>query len=303
MLMKYQLGLNAEQVEFDLLNKFNGIGMIRSEYVFRLYDEYITLKSCQEKLFEYIENLCKSTKNDIWYRTSDLIVDEIDVLGGCDHFLLEHDYILGLRGVRRGLKYIDTFVIELSIIAELSKKYDNLNILFSYIKDIDELKRCKKLLKNLGYKNKIGVMAEIPSVIICINDFLESGVNNITIGVNDLTTLVLGTYRTSGYHNINHEAVLAAIKYCKMQCLKYNVQLSVAGVLNKEFIKNCHSMNIDNVIINYSQVHELLDFPLAELPYYTQLNEIKAKTKKQRNLLELELMKKKVKNAKEEYSR
>ena len=62
-------------------------------------------------------------------------------------------------------------------------------------------------------------------------------------------------------------------------------------------------MNIDNVIINYSQVHELLDFPLAELPYYTQLKEIKAKTKKQRNLLELELMKKKVKNAKEEYSR
>ena len=294
--MRYQLGLNAEIADTKLLKDFSGVGMIRSEYIFRFYDQYITLESCRKKVYDYLEDLCKSTKEQIWYRISDLIVDEVNVLEGCDRIIEEHDYILGLRGIRRGLRFTDTFKLEMEIISRLSNKYSNLNILISYIKDVDEFYECKCILDALGFKNKIGIMAEIPSVLFCLEDFIEAGVSNVTIGLNDLTSLVLGTYRTSGYHDINHKSVIEVIRFCKNICSKYKIPLSVAGILNKEFLRNCDAIGVDFAIINYSQLQELLNYSKEDLPYYDQMKKIKEKTKNQRKIRELNEMRKKIKS-------
>ena len=131
---------------------------------------------------------------------------------GADHVLYEHDYILGLRGVRRGLKYVSPFMDELKTVSQVSLTKCNLNLLFSYIKDTKELEQCLRLLEKSNFQNKFGIMAEIPSTIICLEDFLRLGVSNVTVGINDLTTLLLGAYRTSEYYNCNHIAVYKAIE-------------------------------------------------------------------------------------------
>ena len=122
-------------------------------------------------------------------------------------------------------------------------------------------------------------MAEIPSAIINLKDFIDLGISNVTIGVNDLTTLVLGTYRTSGYHDCNHKAVLKCIEKCVDLTKNTDVCVSVGGIVNKELMKNCEKMGVDYFIVNYPLLNEIINTPLEKLEYINQLAEIKKKTK------------------------
>lgn len=281
--MKYLLGLHAEPLHDRIDNRLEGVGMIRSEYLCRTIEEYFPLQSCCEYISSYVENICNIfSSSDVWYRTAELIAPEVNVLKGADHILEEKHYILGLRGVRRGVKYPDTYLLELDTISKLSKEKSNLNILFPFIKDVGELEVCLELLSKVGFKNKYGIMAEIPSTIIMIDDFLNLGVSNITIGVNDLTTFVLGTYRGSEYHDCTHPAVIKLIEKIISKAKKKNVQVNVAGNVNNELCKICEEIGVDNFIVNYPLLPDILGVPATDLPYVNQLKEIKILTKLRR---------------------
>lgn len=291
--MQYRIGLAAEPITENPSEVLNGVGMIRGEYLCRIIEEYYTLESCRSYIKKYLEEICKLYRGkEVWYRNSDFIVEEVNVLDGADHILKEHTSILGLRGTRRGLKYKDVFKIELEIVAELSKKYKNLNILFSYIKDVEELDKCIKLLNELGFENKYGIMAEIPSVIMDLDSFAQRGVSNITVGVNDLTTLMLGTFRGSEHHDCNHPIILKSIKKCVEVAKLYNIEVSVGGIVNKKLLNECEKMGVDYFIINYPLLNQILDVPIDKLEYLNQLSDIKKITKSKRNIEKIKEYKK-----------
>lgn len=292
--MKFRLGLNAERKDIKIDSRLEGVGMIRSEYPCRLIEEYFTLQSCRDYVYNYVKYVCETYYPDeVWYRNADFIVQEINVLKGADVYLNEYFYMHGLRGVRRGLKFRETFKLELQIIAELSKEFKNLNILLSFIKDPEEFRLCLKILNDLGFQNKIGIMAEIPSSILLLEEFFKLGVQNVTIGVNDLTSMLLGTYRNSEYHDCNHPAVLKAINHCVTCGKKAGVEISVGGIINKTLVKNCEDMGVDWCIVNYSQLPEILDIPAEALGDFNQLNEIKILTKSKRAQIDHEKITKK----------
>ena len=281
--MKYLLGLHGETIQTRIDERLNGVGMIRSEYLCRKIEEYFTLESCCNYVRAYVDNVCSVfDNNDVWYRTAELIVPEVNVLRGADYILDEKHYILGLRGVRRGIKYPNTFYLELANMAKLSRYRKNLHILFPFIKDAKELETCIDLLIQVGFENKYGIMAEIPSTIICIDDFLSLGISNITIGVNDLTTFVLGTYRGSGYHDCTHPAVVKMIETVIDKAKSKNVQVNVAGNVNIELCKICESIGVDNFVVNYPLLPDILNIPPQNLPDMNLLKDIKALTKKRR---------------------
>lgn len=284
--MKYLLGLEAEPITDRVNDKFTGVGMIRSEYLCRVIEEYFPLQTCRDFVYEYVDNICQLfSDGDVWYRTAELIVQEVNVLKGADEILKEKHYVLGLRGVRRDLKYPDTFLLELGNIAKLAQKRPNLNVLFPYIKDAKELEKCLELLHQVNFANKYGIMAEIPSTIITLEDFLSQGISNVTIGVNDLTSLTLGTYRESGYHDCTHPAVVKSIETVIEKVRKYGQKgtvVNVAGMVNKELCKICEQLGVDNFIVNYPLIPNVLGVEPATLPHINKLKEIKALTKKRR---------------------
>ena len=49
------LGLNCEKVSKKLSSDFAGVGLIRSEYLCRNIEEYVTLKSCRDYIYNYVE--------------------------------------------------------------------------------------------------------------------------------------------------------------------------------------------------------------------------------------------------------
>lgn len=284
--MKYLIGLEAEPITDKVNDNFTGVGMIRSEYLCRIIEEYFPLPSCREFIYKYVDNICQVfADGDVWYRTAELITPEINVLKGADDVFEEKHYLMGLRGVRRDLKYPETFMLELDNIAKLSQKHSNLNVLFPYIKDALELEKCLAMLHKVNFANRYGIMAEIPSTIITLEDFLTQGISNVTIGVNDLTSLLLGTYRESGYHDCTHPAVIKSIETVIDKVRKYGQKgtvVNVAGTVNKKLSEICEKLGVDNFIVNYPLIPEVFGVEPATLPYINQLKEIKALTKKRR---------------------
>lgn len=278
--MNLLLALNGEQIHEIPHPQIKGVGMIRSEYICRSREEYITVPSCREYIATYLKRICDMFyPNEVWYRTTEFVVPEVNVLRGCDYSLDEKHYLMGLRGTRRGLKYPEAFQMELDSIARVSQECHNLNVLFPYIKDPKELEQCLKLLDKSKFKGKYGIMAEIPSTIVLIEDFIKLGINNITIGTNDLTSLTLGTYRGSEYHDHTHPAIVELMKKCVHAGVNNNIPVSVAGYLTKDLRLICEDIGVTNLIIHYPELNKILDVPLEHLPYVNLVNDIKKLTK------------------------
>lgn len=293
--MKCMLGLSAEPITDRVNEKFCGVGMIRSEYLCREIEQYVTIESCRKHIYDYVSRVCELFYPDpVWYRTSEFVTPEANVLQGNEEFIEEKHYVIGLRGIRRGLKYKESLELELQIISELSKKFSNLNILFSYIKDINELTECIKLLENGGFKNKYGVMVEIPSVVFSIDDFIACGVSNLTIGMNDLTMLMLGTYRGSEYHDFLHPTMRETIKFIAKKGKENNVMVNVGGYLTPELYEFCKEADVDNVIINYNVIPKVFNVSENFYPYINHVSKIKKITKTRINNLEIQTWKEKL---------
>lgn len=250
--MKYKISLSAEKIDQDLIRMFDGVGMIRSEYILRKNKMYITKIEMQKIVRDYVEGVAKSfAPKDVWYRTIEMSVNDINKLEGVDKKLYEVDFMAGSRGIRRSLKYPRTFKKELSIISDLSKNYTNLHILLPFIFDVKELKATKKILDELNYKNKVGIMAEIPSTILCLDDFCKAGIDNITVGLNDLTEFTLASARDQRIYteNRNHPAVIKMISSVSEIGKKYQIETVLGGDINKTMVELAKELNFDAISV------------------------------------------------------
>lgn len=279
--MNYEIALNGEKppVVGDYVD---GVGMIRSEYLLRSIESYITTEKAKKHIEEYVSKVCEYyQEKPVWYRTSELVTPEVNVLQGADVVFEEKHYTLGMRGVRRGLKYKETYNIELQIISMLSRKYKNLNILLPYIKDVDELDEILQMLHENGFVGECGIMLEIPSVFIMLEEFLKRKISNITIGINDLTMLTLGAYRGSKYHDPCHPSIIKIIRdtVSIVKAYSSDIQVNVAGYISKEFAEAVKEINIDNLIVHYKDMPKICNLPEDLFPDMGLVSDVKKLTK------------------------
>ena len=71
-----------------------------------------------------------------------------------------------------------------------------------FVRTVDELIHTKSLLEQYGLKRgedgfKLWMMAEVPSNVLLLDQFIDVGIDGVSIGSNDLTQLVLGVDRDS----------------------------------------------------------------------------------------------------------
>jgi phosphoenolpyruvate synthase/pyruvate phosphate dikinase len=278
--MKYQLGLSAEEIDSRVSPMFEGVGLLRGEYLCRKINKYVTLKESRDYIRDYVRRMAEMFAPDpVWYRTTEMEVAEVNVLEGADHIIEEKTTMLGYRGVRRAMLFKETFMLELGVIAEVAAEHPNLHILIPFISDISELVFVKECLAEVGFRNKLGIMAEIPSTLLCLEDFLKLGVDNVTVGMNDLTSLVLGAYRGSGLDQHLHPAVKKLLIHVREATLDYPVTLSVAGYIYSDLLKFIEEVGYDYAVVHYSKLEEVFGNKFKDLPYRENLQAIKLKTR------------------------
>ena len=102
--------------------------------------------------------------------------------------------------------------------------------------------------------------------------------DNFTIGINDLTTDLLGANRDNSSYSSNNIAVHKAISYITKKVHSFGKEITLAGYLNPELFEFAKSIGVDNINIHYNEIP--LFFPNQDALFFTEpYNNMKAKYK------------------------
>jgi len=247
------LGLNGDLPTDTTIGKFTSVGMIRSEAVCRKVGAYITDPSCQSTMISYLREITNLFQGkQVWYRLIEMETGEINILKGCDYSVKEKTQMLGLRGLRRGLTFPNTLEVELSVLAEVYQSHPNLGILLPYVTNSEEVEKFLELLNKNGLDRiQLGCMLEIPSICYQIKSLIRLGITYFVLGLNDLTSLILGSSRSVNTYNQGNEAVWEFISELVVRVKSFNQTLSIGGYLEAEHLAKASLLGIEDAIIHY----------------------------------------------------
>jgi len=225
------------------------------------------IKDYEELISKGIEGITKYFE-EIWVRTSDIRSDEFRNLEGSSEEV-EANPMLGMHGIRFGLKNPEILKAELKALKRASEKGTTIGILIPQLISIEELKKVKGYLSEINFQNaKLGVMIETPAAVQIIKEICEEKIDFVSFGTNDLTQYILAVDRgnklVQEIYNEMHPAVLHQIEYVIRVCKKYGVETSICGQAGskKEMAKFLIEKGIDSITINADVAKELGDYIL-----------------------------------------
>ena len=174
---------------------------------------------------------------EVIVRFSDFKTNEYRQLIGGELFeSLEENPMLGWRGASRYYdpRYQPAFEMECQAMKMVIEKFGlkNISVMVPFCRTPEEGKKVVKIIKKYLKETKIYVMAEIPSNVLLINEFLDI-FDGMSIGSNDLTQLVMGIDRDNAtiahIANENNEAVKKMIADIIRICRKRNKYVGICG--------------------------------------------------------------------------
>ena len=173
----------------------------------------------------------------VWVRTLDAPTDEFRNMEGGEGEPVEHNPMLGWRGIRRDLRSADQFRLQVEAFKRLwAAGYDNLGVMFPMVNHPDEFAKARAMMKEWGVDVEnatLGVMIEVPSSAILVEDFIRAGIRFASFGTNDLIQYTLAIDRNNEHvadmYQPKHPAVLRLIDYAINVCREHDVECSICG--------------------------------------------------------------------------
>ena len=224
----------------------DGIGLLRAEFMIAQIGvhpkKFIQDKKTHEFVGALKTDLTKFAEafypRPVVYRATDFRTNEYRNLKGGDRFEpVEPNPMLGFRGASRYIADPEVFELELRAIREVREKFPNLHLMIPFVRSVDQLKEVKKIIYGMGLRRsqnfQFWMMAELPVNVISIDEFIDVGIDGISIGTNDLTMLTLGTDRDNetvakAYDELN-PAVLWSLERLITTVAKRGITSSICG--------------------------------------------------------------------------
>ena len=235
----------AEKISHE---NVDGVGLLRAEFMMAgigIHPKKLIREGKKhvfvEKLAEDLEMFCKAfNPRPVVYRASDFKTNEYRALiGGREFEPEEPNPMLGYRGVYRYIHDPEVFELELDAIKTVRNKMGlkNLWLMLPFVRTVKELEEVKKLINLSGLQRtpsfKLWMMVEIPSNVILLDEFINVGIDGISIGSNDLTMLLMGTDRDNDEvapeFNETNPAVLWALEHIIKTAHKHAITASICG--------------------------------------------------------------------------
>ncbi|MDY6775552.1 MAG: phosphoenolpyruvate synthase [Halobacteria archaeon] len=202
-------------------------------------------------------------------RTLDAPSDEFRNLEGGDEEPVEHNPMLGYRGIRRSLDEPDLFNLELRAFRKLyDMGYDNVEIMLPLVHDASQVREAKSLMERSGLdleEASWGVMVETPASALIIDDIIDEGIDFVSFGTNDLTQYTLAVDRNNEnvarLYDEMHPAVLSLIEDVIEKCNANDVKSSICGQAGSkpEMVEFLIENGVTSVSANIDAVGEIRD--------------------------------------------
>jgi pyruvate,water dikinase len=196
------------------------------------------------------------------YRAMDFRTNEFRGLrGGSGYEPVEQNPMIGYRGCYRYLKEPDLFALELRALAAVRREWPNVHLMIPFVRTAWEFRECKRLIDDSALRGDrsllLWVMAEVPSVVHWLGEYVRGGIAGVSIGSNDLTQLVLGVDRDNEalapLFDERDGAVLHAIESIIAGCRRYGITSSICGQapsVHPDYVDNLVRWGIDSVSVN-----------------------------------------------------
>ena len=223
----------------------DGVGLLRIEHLILGLNKTPGWFIANNKEEDFVRELHDGIKivldafpgKPVWVRTLDAPTDEFRNMMGGENEPIEHNPMLGWRGIRRDIQSPDQFRLQVESFKRLWKEgYDNLGIMFPMVSHPDEFLAAKAMMMACGVdvdNVTLGIMIEIPASAIMIEDFLKCGIKFASFGTNDLVQYTLAIDRNNenvaDMYQPQHPAVLHLIHTAIQMCRAYDVECSICG--------------------------------------------------------------------------
>ena len=248
--MKVYVNLGEPDLAFDIAKRYvDGVGLLRAEFIISEHIGIHPKKLIKEgrgnyfttKLAEGLEEFCRAFyPRPIIYRFTDFKTNEYRLLEGGDEFEpKEENPLIGYRGCDRYLQDGDVFKLELEAIKMVREKFawKNLHVMVPFVRTVSELREVKEIINQSGLRRgpnfNLYMMCEIPNNVLHLEDFINVGIDGISIGSNDLTMLIMGVDRdnekVSHIFDIHDEGPLMALEHICKTAKKHKIKCSICG--------------------------------------------------------------------------
>lgn len=226
----------------------DGIGLLRAEFIMANIGTHPKKFIKDGKKREFVEELADGIEKfaeafnprPVVYRFNDFKSNEYaNLKGGKEFEQVEPNPLIGYRGVSRYIKDNDVFEMELEAIKIVRNKkgYKNLWIMMPFVRTLQEMREVKQLVSASGLRRsgmfKFWMMVEIPSNVILLDEFIDEGIDGVSVGSNDLTMLTLGVdrdnERVADVYNEMDPAVLNSFEKIVTTCKKRKITCSMCG--------------------------------------------------------------------------
>lgn len=146
--------------------------------------------------------------------------------------------VISHRGTRHYLSDPASFDLELAALGEVyGRGYSNVQLMLPFVRTVEEFVFCRRRVEKSGLMDypdfRLWIMAEVPSVLFLLPDYVKAGVQGISIGTNDLTQLLLAVERDRAdlvsTSNRCHPAVMGAIKQLITMARDAGIPCSICG--------------------------------------------------------------------------
>jgi len=250
----------------------DGVGLLRAEFMMAGIGTHPKKMLKDGKRLDFIKILSADIAKiasafqprPVVYRTSDFKTNEYRHLKGGDAYEPEEpNPMLGFRGAARYAADPEVFAMELDAIKRVRTilGLKNVWIMLPFVRTPQELTAVKKIITEAGLVRsatfKLWMMTEIPTNVIRIDDFLDVGIDGVSIGSNDLTMLTLGTDRDNS--DVAHDfseldpAVIWSLKRVITACVKRGVTSSICGQAPSDYpelVEKLVSWGITSISVN-----------------------------------------------------
>ncbi len=250
----------------------DGVGLLRAEFMI-----LAALENTHPRLFlqqgrgdEFVARMVDKLRifaraffpRPVIYRTMDFRTNEFRGLTGGQQFEpTEANPMIGFRGCYRYVKEPDLFELELRAVRQVRDEFDNLQVMIPFVRTGWEFRACKALIDRSGLTGQrhfeLWVMAEVPSIVFWLEEYVRLGVTGVSIGSNDLTQLVLGVDRdnplVAPLYDERDQAVLDAIRTIIRECQQLGITCSICGQapsVYPDYVDNLVRWGIDSISVN-----------------------------------------------------